>query len=115
MRDLKDLPLGPRDRAAILDAVEVLRKVTPVERIVLFGSKCRGDDDDESDIDLLVLTSRRLSRPERHAVTDALFPVQMTHGVVLSTVVVAVSDWTAGLVSAMPIHEEVEREGVLAA
>ena len=116
MRMLNQLPLlAPRDRTAILEAVKVLRAVAPVESVILFGSKCRGDDDPESDIDLLVLTSRSLSRPERHAITDALFPIQLANDVVLSTVVVAVSEWSAGPISAMPIHQEVEEQGVLAA
>jgi predicted nucleotidyltransferase len=36
----------------------------PVESIVLYGSKARGDDTFESDIDLLVLTARSLSPDE---------------------------------------------------
>ncbi len=36
-------------------AVDRLRDVAPVERIVLFGSRARGDHDEDSDWDLCVL------------------------------------------------------------
>ena len=48
---------------------------------VLFGSKSRGSDDSESDIDLLVLTQRSLTRSERHALVDELFPICLAHEV----------------------------------
>ena len=57
-RRFADLPLAPHDRAAVLEAAAVLAALLPVERVVLYGSKARGDDDAESDIDLLILTSR---------------------------------------------------------
>jgi len=41
-----------------------------VEQLILFGSIVRGDFDEESDIDLLVLTKREYSRSERHEITD---------------------------------------------
>ena len=83
-----------------------------MEEMILFGSKARGDDDPESDIDLLVVTSRRFSTAERHAVMDALFPIQREYDVVLSPVVVATEDWRSGILSVLPIHTEVDEQGV---
>ena len=39
----------------IQEAVEVLRRAASPRRIVLFGSYARGDADDDSDVDLLVV------------------------------------------------------------
>ena len=114
MKSLADLALVPRDRAAIHEAARVLRERFPVERIVLFWSKSRGDDDPESDIDLLVLTKRLLSPAERHDVVDALFPIQLQHDVVLSPLVVAAAEWESGRLSVLPIHDEVEEQRVAA-
>lgn len=114
MRRLDEIWLAPTDRAAIEEAVRVLRHVAPVEEIVLFGSKCRGEDDRESDIDLLVLTSRPLARRERHAVMDALFPIEIARGVALSPLIVSTAEWRSGILSVLPIHAEVEEQGVVA-
>ena len=99
MKTIAEIRLHPRDRAAIDDAVEIFRRRFPVEGVILFGSKARGDDDGESDIDLLVLTTRPLSRSEQHAVTDALFPVQLRHDVGLSVLILSVEEGDEGVVS----------------
>jgi uncharacterized protein len=101
-----------KDREAIQAAAQVLRGLLPVEEIFLFGSKSRGDDDAESDIDLLVLTARPLSHREHRAVCDALFPIEMAHDEVISALLVPAADWTAGPLSVLPIRAEVEEQGV---
>ncbi len=114
MKTIEDIELGPRDRVAIREAADLLRRRFPVDSIVLFGSKARGDDDSESDIDLLVLTSRSLSHAEQHVVTDELFPLQLRHDVVLSVLILPTREWNAGVVSALPIHDEIVEHGVAA-
>ncbi len=114
MRTIDHVTLKGRDRAAIAAAVELLRRTFPVDRVILYGSKATGKDDIESDIDLLVLTSKSLSWRERNAMTDALFDIQLDHGVVISTLVISSAQWDAGRYSVLPIHAEVERYGVAA-
>lgn len=114
MRSIAEARLQPKDRAAIEDAARLLRERFSIEDIILFGSKARGDDDLESDIDLLVLTSRTYSRSERRAMTDALFPLQLRHDVVLSLLTVLAAEWNDGILSVLPIHDEIAKEGVAA-
>lgn len=113
MRTLADVALGSKDRRAIESAVRALRERFPVERVILFGSKARATDDEESDIDLLVLTSRPLSWREQHAVTDRLFDIELAHDVVISTLVLSVHEWSEGPYTVLPIREEIERHGVV--
>ena len=108
-------PLAPNDRAAIREAVRRLRPRLLVEKVVLFGSKCRGDADEESDGDLLVLTSRPTTRSERHAACDAVHSVQLAFDVVISLLIVSVDEWRSGPISALPIRHEVEEQGVTVA
>ena len=114
MRSLADVQLQPKDRDAIATAVQVLRERFPIVSVTLFGSKATGRDDAESDIDLLVLTSRKLTWRERDAVTDALFDVEMAHDVVISTLVIPFDEWEAGPYQVLPIRAEIERQGVAA-
>lgn len=114
MRRLEDIPLQRNDRLAIERATTVLKARFPVERIILYGSKARGTDAPDSDIDLLVLTSRALSWPDQERLIAALYPIQLEYGVLLSPLVVEQADWEQGLHSVLPIHDEVERDGVAA-
>ena len=102
-----------KDHAAIQAATRILKNRFPVAKVVLFGSKSRRDDDEESDIDILVLTSRPLSWRERDAVTDALYDVEMQYEVVISTLIVPRDEWEQGVYSVMPIHDEIASEGIV--
>jgi predicted nucleotidyltransferase len=103
----------PPRSGAIEEARLLLQSRFPVEQLILFGSKARGDDDEESDIDLLVLTSRPLSRAERYAVSDSLFPIGLRHDVIFSPLIVSREEWESGIVSVLPIHDEILEHGVL--
>jgi predicted nucleotidyltransferase len=114
MRMLADIRITPTDREAIVAAARLLGSHFPVVRVLLFGSKATGRDHPESDIDLLVLTSRRLSWRERDAITEALLDVEMEFEVVISTLVLDEEEWEYGPYHVLPIHDEVERHGVAA-
>lgn len=112
MKTLDDIALPENERRAIEAAAAALPARVPVSDIVLFGSKARGDSVPDSDIDLLVLTDRRLDGAEERAVVAALFDIGRRFGVVFGPLTVEARSWRQGLHSVLPIHAEVEREGV---
>jgi predicted nucleotidyltransferase len=57
--------LTASDRKTVDELAALLPSRWPVDSLVLYGSKARGDDTPESDIDLLVLTGRPLAPEER--------------------------------------------------
>lgn len=114
MKTLDDIRLKPNDRKAVEEITTLLKKNFPVTEIRLFGSKARGTDDAESDIDLLVLTSRKLHWQKRRAMTDTLLEIELKFGVVLSLLIVSEEEWLTGLATVLPIHEEIEEQGVAA-
>ena len=114
MRTLTDINLASNDRAAVLDAAATLRSGFPVEQVVLFGSKARGQAAPDSDLDLLVLTSRPVPWPEQARMIRAMSPIQREHDVLFSLVIVARDEWTTGLYQVLPLRREVDRDGVAA-
>lgn len=113
MKTIDDLSIKDNEKKAIREATRILKERFPVRDVILFGSKARGDSNEESDIDLLLLTTHSLHWKERHAIVDALFDVEMKHGVVISIVVNTVYDWNEGICTVLPIHKEINREGVM--
>lgn len=79
MRSFDKTELAKRDRQAIEAAAKMLNERFPVEKVILFGSKARGDDEEDSDIDLLLITYRPIHWRERKAIIEALFDIEMAY------------------------------------
>lgn len=112
MRRIVDVRLAEQDRKAIAAATTMLKASFPVREVVLFGSKARGENGDDSDIDLLVLTTRKLPWAQRAAMIDAMFDVQLNYDVIISLLVVPAEEWASGVYQVLPIRDEIERDAV---
>lgn len=112
MRTLDQIKLASKDRAFIESAARSLRAALPVDRLVLFGSKARGEDSPESDIDLLVLTRGPVDSALRRQALDLLYPMELMEEKWFGLMLVSRDDWEHGLYQAMPIRAEIDRDGV---
>ncbi|MFH0813303.1 MAG: nucleotidyltransferase domain-containing protein [Pseudomonadota bacterium] len=115
MKTLDQLRLTEREKNAIKEATKLLKEKFLVSEVILFGSKARGDDDPESDIDLLLLTPEPLSWRERENIINTLFDVELTYDVVISIMDTTVSEWENGVFTVLPIHKNISRDGVVTA
>ena len=112
MRTLNDLSLKDNEREAIREATRMLKEKFPVKEVILFGSKARGDDDPESDIDLLLLTTRPIHWKERRSIIYALFDLGMKYDVIFSILDTTEMDYERGIFTAFPIYREIKKDGV---
>lgn len=110
--DLKHRLSAIEHQAILALKRSLLRSLDFVEEIVLFGSVARGEADDESDIDLLVLTGRPVSYKERHQITAVITDINLEFEANFSSIVVDRNTWEQGPISHLPIKANIEREGV---
>lgn len=113
MKRLDKTSLTDMERRAVKAAAERLRMQFPVDRVILFGSTARGDRDEHSDIDLLILTSRPLHWKEEKAIVEVLFDIGMEHDVIFSPLFASTGEWDGGLFTNFPVFHEINREGAL--
>jgi predicted nucleotidyltransferase len=112
MKTLSEIRLKDADRQMIDDAVHILRQKFPVKRIVLFGSKARGDDDEYSDIDLLILVDSSAPADIDRKIFDELQPMEHERLKWFGLIVRTEEEWYHGISQALPIRHEIDREGV---
>jgi predicted nucleotidyltransferase len=79
-----------------------------LDRVVLFGSRSRGDADLESDFDLLV-TVRTLQKADRKKIFDIAADLSLAYGTVLAVLVVSSKDFTEDRY--FYLHENIQKEG----
>jgi predicted nucleotidyltransferase len=104
--------LAARDQDTIDELAAVLPSRWPVDALVLYGSKARGDDTSESDIDMLVLTGRPLSPEEIGDIRATSRRIGQKHATWPELYIRTSEEWWRGVYQAAPIHKEIDAEGV---
>ena len=84
----------------------------PLSRLVLFGSRARGDNEPDSDIDVLVVLDGTVSRESEEYVRSCAWELSYENGVVIFPLVVARAEWEEGPTSASLLAVAVGNEGV---
>jgi uncharacterized protein len=111
MKKFEDSVIKKNDRRAILEAANKIADMFPLKRVVLFGSKARGTDDEFSDIDILFVCSRKLTWREEKVVIDTLFDIGLKYDAIFSPLFASSEEWNDGMFDSFPIGREILREG----
>lgn len=103
----------PQNAAFLARCRDAVREVAPGATVILYGSRARNVAEPESDYDLLVLVEGRLSRQLEDQIGDRLYTLELESDTVLSLLVYKKRTWNTPLYKAMPLHRNVDREGIL--
>jgi len=108
--------LRPNERAGLTAFVERLRQRygDDLLRVVLFGSKARGDFDAESDLDLLVVVRMTDGRYRQtwSEIADIAWQVELAYGIVTSLIVKDQADYARMRGHRLLLARNIERDGI---
>jgi len=113
MKSFESASLMKNESKAIEAAIRMLKSEFSVSKVILFGSKARGDHDEHSDIDLLVVASKLLHWKEEKAIVGALFDIGMEYDVIFSPLFTSVDEWENGIFTEFPVYQEISRDGAV--
>ncbi len=113
MKSFESVSLMKNESEAIEAAIRMLKSEFSVSKVILFGSKARGDHDEHSDIDLLVVASKLLHWKEEKAIIGALFDIGMEYNVIFSPLFTSVDEWENGIFTEFPVYQEISRDGAV--
>lgn len=85
-----------------------------LRKVIVYGSYARGDYNTQSDIDIMILTSKPEEeiRPFEYQLYDVAFDFLMEYDVDISVIVKNEDHFTYWL-GALPFYDNVQREGVV--
>jgi len=102
------------EQLALLEKIkQAICAIEPHAVVILYGSHSRGDAGRESDWDLLVLVDGAADDKRTDAIRHRLYEIEWEVGEVLSCIVRSRDEWNSPLYRAMPLHQAVEREGIV--
>ncbi len=111
MKSLTELNLNENERNALKELKSRLVQKFSEAEIIVFGSKARGDYDEFSDIDLLILLKSQITSKLEEAVTHITFDIELNYDVVFGKIIEDKNFWESPLANAMPLHWNIDREG----
>ncbi len=101
------------EKKALAELKHKITKEFPDAVIIIYGSKARGDDDDFSDIDILLLLNRDIERELKETIYTITYDIELKYNIVFGTIIENKDFWQTPLARAMPFHCNVDREGVV--
>ncbi len=113
MKDFKNIKLSKDERRAIKAVATMLKNRFSAKEVILFGSKARGDSDQYSDIDLLVISPNPLHWKEEKAVVEALFDTGIENDVIFSPLFILSNEWEGGIFKQFLIYQEIIKDGAI--
>ena len=89
---------------------EAVRSIDPNAKIILFGSRARGDNNKQSDWDFLILTSFRIDENKKKQIREKLIDTELEAEEVISTLIYSQSSWQDYLFT--PLYQNITKDGV---
>lgn len=85
-----------------------------LKKVILYGSYARGDYNQKSDVDIMILTDLSYNEIEeyRDKISDIAFEIELKTGIILSPVIKNIEKYNSRI-KFIPFYKNVEKEGVV--
>lgn len=100
------------EKMAISKLKDKMNSEFHVEKLILFGSKARGDYTETSDVDLIVLVKEPKTPEIRQKLSELQFEVIMEQDAPIITLLENYDNWISETGVSLPLKDSIESEGV---
>ena len=96
----------------LLSCINAVHEKYPAAKIILYGSRARGEANLESDLDLLVLFDEDVTSEKKKIIRDLFYEISLAEDLVISTIVRSYSSWNSPISRATPLYNSIQEEGI---
>jgi uncharacterized protein len=98
----------------LLQAIRnTIHQIEPSAEIILFGSHARGDANENSDWDILILVEGEISCDRMDQINHRLFELNIEHDVIICPMINSKTTWYNSIYVNPFLKGNIEREGVV--
>lgn len=85
-----------------------------LKKVILYGSYARGDYNERSDVDLMLLTDLTFEEIEKYRddISDIAFDIELKTGIIISPVIKNIDNYNSRI-NIIPFYKNVQMEGVV--
>ena len=99
------------EKAALSELKKILRERYNVTSVLVYGSKARGDDSPDSDIDVMIVLDNYTPQIEA-AVDELVYDINLDHDCLISVVIFGRRELEEGPMAESPLYKRIMAEGV---
>lgn len=86
-----------------------IKSIDPQAKVILFGSRARGDEKQSSDWDFLILASKEATENYKNEITASLIDTELEAEQVISTIIYSQAEWSDYQIT--PLFQSILKEG----
>jgi predicted nucleotidyltransferase len=105
------MPIFENERDALEELGETLRRRFPVRDMRVFGSKARGTDVDDSDVDVMIVLAESAPLIESQ-IDDIVFDINLKHGCLIVPLYFGENELETGPLSEAPVYKRIQSESI---
>lgn len=100
------------DKQLIKKVKDAIKQIEPTAEIILYGSRARRDAKIDSDWDFLILVDGLVDAARTDRIRHSLYKIEWETDQIISSIVRNRHDWNGPKYVFLPLHREIEREGI---
>jgi len=112
MKKFDEIALTDRERGILRKIRESVKSVAADATVIFFGSRARGNPQQYSDWDILILTGKVTPEIE-HEIYSTLYDIELDEDIIIGPLILPRDEWEHKRFKSHPIHERIDEEGVL--
>lgn len=104
--------LSSTELAAINELELEVSKKFKVKQVLVFGSVARGEATEDSDLDILIILSDKVTHRLRNSISDMAFEINLKYETNISLMIFDEEMWNSDIMKLTPFYSDVVRDGV---
>jgi predicted nucleotidyltransferase len=91
---------------------EVVKSIEPTAEVILFGSRSRGEANETSDFDFLILTEQEVTMSYEMHFQELIYDIELEMDTLIEAFLFSKHEWELGATPS-PMIERIREEGVM--